>query len=93
MYYFGEKEPLSKMEKPRFMRFRRLPMTCLDKNSMNFIVAEAVSHEPVITEADEELYHARVLDSTSPSHTAFVEMLEKMPQLISIPLRPLTLWQ
>ena len=44
---------------------------------MDFIIAEAISHEPIITDEGVKLYHARALDSTSPKHTAFVEMLDK----------------
>ncbi|MCL2405606.1 MAG: hypothetical protein FWC92_08675 [Defluviitaleaceae bacterium] len=46
-------------------------------SAISYIIAEAVSREPIATSTGKQLYHARVLCPTSPKHIAFKEMIDK----------------
>lgn len=46
---------------------------------MKYIIAEAMSHEPIISESDDKLYSARALDSTSDKYIVIAKILESKP--------------
>lgn len=46
---------------------------------MNFIIAEAISHEPIENSTGDKLFCARALKPSSPKHAAISEIFERAP--------------